>query len=90
MPIFVHENENLKNSSYVIEEHIFYNCKLTNCRLYYNGGAFEFVNTTFDNCQWGFRGQARDTMQLLSVLGMLKPGQAPPPNMPGISAGPVH
>jgi hypothetical protein len=43
MPIFVHNNETLKNAAYVVEEHIFINCKLTNCRLMYSGGVFEWV-----------------------------------------------
>jgi hypothetical protein len=90
VPIFFHENEPLKNSTYLVEEHIFINCKLTNCRMIYSGGAFEFVNTTFENCQWGFRGMAGDTMKLLAILGMLKPGQMPPSTMPPISTGPVN
>jgi hypothetical protein len=90
MPITVHNNENLKNAAYVIEEHIFNNCKLTNCRLIYTGGSFEWVNTTFESCFWGFRGPAKDTIGLLMTLGMLKPGQSPPPSMTGTTGGPVN
>jgi hypothetical protein len=90
MPITVHNNENLKNAAYLIDEHLFNNCKLTNCRLIYDGGSFEFVNTTFENCAWTFRGPARDTIALLSTLGMLKPGQAPPQSLQGTTGGPVN
>ena len=50
MPITVHENDTIMGSVFVVEEHIFINCKLKNCRLYYSGGAFEWQNTSFENC----------------------------------------
>jgi hypothetical protein len=90
MPITIHNSETLKNACLVVEEHVFNNCKLSNCRLYYSGGAFEWTNTTFENCMWGFRGSARDTMQLMMTLGMLKPGQAPPQTLQGTTGGPVN
>jgi len=86
MPITIHEGDTIMGSAFVVEEHVFHECKLKNCRLYYSGGAFEWVNTSFENCAWGFRGAARDTVQLLMTLGMLKPGQAPPPNITGATA----
>src|SRR5258708_2138191 len=60
MPITVHEGDTIIASTYVVEEHVFINCKLKNCKLYYSGGPFEWVNTSFENCQWGFRGPAKD------------------------------
>ena len=87
MPITVHEGATLTGVSLVVEEHVFINCKLKNCRLYYSGGAFEWINTSFENCNWNFRGPARDTFQLLITLGMLKQGQVPPPNITGATAG---
>jgi hypothetical protein len=86
MPIAVHEGDTIMASNFVVEEHIFINCKLKNCRLFYSGGAFEWVNTSFENCNWGFRGPARDTFQLLMTLGMLKQGQMPPTHIPGGTA----
>jgi hypothetical protein len=88
VPITLHQNETLKNAAYMVEEHIFNNCKLSNCRLIYTGGAFEFVNTTFENCMWGFRSEAAQTIALLMTIGMLKPGQAPPQSMQGTTGGP--
>jgi len=86
MPVTVHEGDTLMASTFVIEEHVFINCKLKNCRLYYSGGPFEWVNTSFENCTWGFRSQAKDTMILLTALGILKQGQAPPPNITGVTS----
>lgn len=90
MPITVHNGETLKDVAFVMEEHIFINCKVTNCRLIYSGGTFEFSNTKFENCMWGFRGPAKDTLQLAMLLGMLKGGQAPPQVLQATTGGPVN
>jgi hypothetical protein len=89
MPITVHEGDTLTAFTFVLEEHVFINCKLKNCRLYYSGGTFEWVNTTFENCIWGFRDHAGNTLRLAATIGMLKQGQAPPPTFQG-NAGPVN
>jgi hypothetical protein len=90
MSITIHNNETLKNTAYRVEEHIFNNCKLTDCQLFYDGGPFQWVNTSFENCAWNFRGAARDTVQILVTLGLLKPGQAPPQTLQGTTGGLVH
>jgi hypothetical protein len=90
MPITVHEGDTLIASNFVVEEHIFINCKLKNCRLYYSGGPYEWQNTSFENCSWGFRGPAKDTMMLCMTLGMLKQGQAPPQSITGASTGKMN
>jgi hypothetical protein len=78
MPMTKYEGRTFSKQVFVLEECWFINCVLRECSLVYSGGPFEFENTTFDNCQWKFRGQAKDTMQLLSMIGLLKAGQAPP------------
>ena len=87
MPITVHEGDTFIASAFVVEEHIFINCKLKNCRLFYSGGTFEWVNTSFENCAWGFRDAAGNTIRLAMTIGMLKQGQMPPPNITGATAG---
>ena len=89
MPITVHKQENLKNAAYRLEEHIFIECKLTNCHLFYDGGSFQWSNCIFETCEWSFRGAAKDTIQLLATIGLLKAGQVPPQNLQG-NAGPVN
>ena len=89
MPMTVHEGDTIIAATLVLEEHIFINCKLKNCRLYYSGGTFEWINTTFENCAWGFRDAAGSTIRLALTIGMLKQGQAPPGTFQG-NAGPVN
>jgi hypothetical protein len=90
MPITIHTNEKLKNAAYRLEEHVFNDCTLTNCHLFFDGGPYQWANCKFENCQWSFRGAARETIQLLSTLGLLKPGQMPPTTMPPSTGGIVH
>ena len=71
MPITVHNNETLKNVALVIEEHIFNNCRLTNCQ-FYGVDSFQWVDTSFENCSWSFRDEARNTIQVLTTLGLLR------------------
>ena len=85
MPISVHENQTIKHADMRLEEHVFVNCKLVNCRLFFDGGTFHLVNTSFENCQWNFRGTAQMTCALLAMLGLLKPGFAP--TAPPMAAG---
>jgi hypothetical protein len=89
MPFFIHNNETLKNATFALDEHAFFNCKLSNCTLVYSGGSYEFQNLQLENCQWKFRNDAALTIQLLLSIGMLKPGQGPPQNFQG-SGGMVN
>jgi hypothetical protein len=85
MPITIHNGETLRKVALVIEEHIFNHCKLIECTLFYEGGPFGWTNTSFENCQWSFRGAAQNMMQLLQGLGMLKQAQTPPQSLSDIS-----
>ena len=78
MPITRYEGRTFTKQVFQLEECWFINCVLRECVLFYGGGRFEFANTTFANCSWKFDAEARNTMQLLSQIGLLKPGQAPP------------
>jgi hypothetical protein len=79
MPVTIHNNETLKGVAIRLEEHVFINCKLINCSVFYDGGPFQWTNTFFDNCQFSFRDAAMNTIRVLQTLGMLKEGPTPPP-----------
>jgi hypothetical protein len=70
--------------SFVLEETVFIDCTLENCDLFYSGGDFEWSNTKFLNCQFRWRGGAKNTVVLLIATGLLKPEAkpAPPATMP--------
>ena len=82
MPINIYEGVTLEGKAFVMEESIFRNCTLIGCSLFYSGGEVEWVNTNFQNCTWGFRGGARATIQVLSMLGLLKSGAQQPTSVP--------
>lgn len=81
MPITKYEGKTFENQVFKLEECWFVNCVLRRCVIFYSGGPYELLNATFDNCQWKFQGPANQTFQLLTQIGVLKPGQAPPPQI---------
>jgi hypothetical protein len=78
-PMKVHRDKSISNESFVLEEHVFINCTLKNCDLFYSGGDHEVVDLKLDVTRFHFRGEADKTIRLLRALGLLK--EAPPQTM---------
>ena len=81
MPMVKYMNKTFAGEVFQIEECYFVNCVLKECVLFYGGGTFEWENTTFENCQWKFQNEARNTLQLLMTIGLLPAQQKPPETM---------
>jgi hypothetical protein len=47
-----YRKQNFQGKSFILDEAIFLECKLTDCDLYYSGGDFEWVNSNFENCRF--------------------------------------
>ena len=88
MSITVHNNEVLKGIALRLEEHVFNNCKIIESQVFYDGGPFQWTNSSFENCQIAFRGAAMNTTQVMQALGMLKQALQPPQTVSGSST--VH
>jgi len=67
-----YDNQQFKSKTFVVEECYFINCTLSECDLFFSGGDSEWINTTFHNCRWHWRGPAGATIRLAQLLGMLK------------------
>ena len=78
MPITKYEGQTFKSRVFQLEECWFVNCVLRECTIFFAGGPYELANTTFDNCQWKFQGNAALTLGLLTQIGLIPPGQKPP------------
>lgn len=88
MPITKYEGRTLTQQTFKLEESWFVNCVLRECVIFYGGGSYDFENTTFDNCQWKFQDEAQRTVQLLTLIGVLRVGQTPPVSIK--TSGPVN
>ncbi len=73
-----HRNQKFQGKSFILDEVVFLDCKLTDCDLYYSGGDSEWVNTTFENCRFHWRGPAKNMLAILQGLGLL---QTPTPDL---------
>lgn len=81
MPVSRYDNQQFKNKAFVVEESFFVNCVLNDCDLFYSGGDFEWVNASFVNCRWHWRGPASQAFRIFQSLGMLKEQAAIPPDI---------
>jgi hypothetical protein len=78
MPITKHEGQTFTKKVFKLEECWFVNCVLRECTIFYSGGSYDLENATFENCQWKFQDEANRTMQLLTLVGLIKAQQIPP------------
>jgi hypothetical protein len=85
MPIAKYEGKTFERVAFVVEESFFVNCVLKECDLFFAGGDSEWINTSFQNCRWHWRGPAVKTIQMLTQLGILKQSP-PPPSFPASSS----
>jgi hypothetical protein len=88
MAITKYEGQTFTKKVFQLEECWFINCVLRECTIFYSGGAYEVDNATFDNCEWKFQNEARNTFFLLTNIGMLRAEQIPPQAI--LNSGPIH
>jgi len=60
------------NGVVVFDETSFVECEFNGCEIRYSGGRFASSHTAFNNPKWVFTGAARNTIELLKVLGVLQ------------------
>lgn len=58
-----YRKQNFQGRSFILEEVVFMECKLTDCDLFYSGGDSEWVNCQFENCRFHWRGAAKNTIR---------------------------
>ncbi len=89
MPMTKYEGQTLTNQAFQMEECWFVNCTLVNCAMFYSGGRAMWENTNFQNCQWKFQEQALATIQVLTLIGLMKPNHMQTQPRPS-PTGPVN
>ena len=88
MPITKYEGQTFTKKAFQLEECWFVNCVLKECTIFFSGGSFELENARFENCQWKFQNEAQRTMQLMTMIGLIKVQQTPPKST--LNTGPVN
>lgn len=67
----IYRNQTLDGLYLELETVTFIDCILVNCDLYYSGGDYEWVRTSFTDCRFHWRGPANNTARLMQSLNML-------------------
>jgi hypothetical protein len=88
MPIIKYEGQTFTKKVFQLEECWFVNCVLKECVIFYSGASFDLTNARFENCQWKFQNEAQRTIQLLTMIGLIKAQQIPPQST--LNTGPVN
>ncbi len=73
----VHKDKAFSNQSFELEGVCFMGCTLKECDLFYSGGEFGWQQSSFVNCRFHWRGEAKNTVALLQSIGALRPSQLP-------------
>jgi hypothetical protein len=82
MPMTKYEGMTLTKKVIVLEETWLVNCVLRECVIFYSGGPFDMVHTTFDRCEWKFQGSAQLTFSLMTMIGLIPQPQTVVPLEP--------
>ena len=64
-------NVSFHQETVVLDGKHFIDCTLEACELSYGGGAVIFERTRIEGCDYMFGGQARRTVELLTLMGLM-------------------
>ena len=84
----VYQDKTLNDQAFLLDEVVFIRCKLKDCDVFYAGGDFEWAETSFENCRFHWRGPAKNMLQLLVCMGLLKQPNMAPAAIPATAGKP--
>jgi hypothetical protein len=57
-----------------LDNHVFKNCSLDHCKIFYSGGPFELIDTHITDCELVLNQPAKNIFSAIQIFKMKSPG----------------
>jgi hypothetical protein len=68
------EGKTFKEEQLTLDNHVFKNCSLERCRIYYSGGPFELIDTHITDSQLILNQPAKNIYSAIQIFKVKSPG----------------
>jgi len=68
------EGRSFEKEDLVLDNHVYKNCSLDHCKIYYSGGPFELIDTHIINSELILNQPARNIYSAIQIFKVKSPG----------------
>lgn len=68
------EGKTFKKEQLTLDNHVFKNCTMESCRIYYSGGPFELIDTHITDSELILNQPAKNVYSAIQIFKMKSPG----------------
>ncbi|MGH7232676.1 MAG: hypothetical protein ACREJU_15165 [Nitrospiraceae bacterium] len=68
------EGRTFKEESFTLDNHVFKNCTIERCQIYYSGGPFELIDTHITDSKLILNQPAKNIYSAIQIFKMKSPG----------------
>lgn len=68
------EGKSFKKEQLTLDNHVFKNCEMVHCRIYYSGGPFELIDTHITESELVLNQPAKQIYSAIQIFKMKSPG----------------
>jgi hypothetical protein len=68
------EEKTFKQERLVLDNHVYKNCTMDECRIYYSGGPYELIDTHITNSELVLNQPAKNIYSAIQIFKMKSPG----------------
>jgi hypothetical protein len=68
------EGRNFQRAQLALDNHVYKNCTLDQCQIYYSGGPFELIDTHITNSELILNQPAKNIYAAIQIFKMKSPG----------------
>jgi hypothetical protein len=68
------DGQNFSKTKLVLDNHVYKNCQIDDCEIYYSGGQYELIDTRVTNCRLILNHPAKGMYAAIQIFKMKSPG----------------